>query len=109
MPLEHEAVGPDPFVDREQPPARFDRTRRLNGLDQSDKEFNSVVRHQLGLWRQAEGKSPIPTVETTEQESPSRPLLAIHPGKFLSICGPVYRRKLVRDPSSIREQPISEA
>ena len=48
MPLEHEAVGAYPFVDREQPPARLDRARRVDALDQSDKQFNFVVCHQLG-------------------------------------------------------------
>jgi hypothetical protein len=46
MPLEHEAIGADPFVDREQAPARIDCARSVNGLDQSDKQFNSVVCHQ---------------------------------------------------------------
>ncbi|WP_245324628.1 hypothetical protein [Bradyrhizobium sp. AT1] len=49
MPLELEAIGPEALVDGEQPSARLDRARRVNGFDQSDKEFNSVVRHQLGL------------------------------------------------------------
>ncbi|MHC2715955.1 hypothetical protein ACVIQS_008816 [Bradyrhizobium diazoefficiens] len=60
MPLEHEAVGADSFVDREQAPARIGRARRVNSLDQSDKQFNSVVCHQSGPWRQAEAKSPGP-------------------------------------------------
>ncbi|WP_245448453.1 hypothetical protein [Bradyrhizobium nitroreducens] len=83
MPLEHEAIGPDPFVDREQPSARLDRARRINGLDQSDKEFNSVVRHQLGLLRQVEGKSPVPTEETTEQESTTQTVSSGPPGRIL--------------------------
>ena len=28
MPLEHEAIGADPFIDREQPPTLLDRARR---------------------------------------------------------------------------------
>ncbi|BAL78975.1 hypothetical protein S23_57840 [Bradyrhizobium cosmicum] len=86
MPLEHEAVGTDPFVDREQTSARVDCARRVKGLDQSDKQFNSIVCHQKGPWRQAAEAKLRLTEESTEQEATERTLLAIHPGKFLSIA-----------------------
>src|SRR4051794_15507791 len=105
VPLEHESIGSYPFVDREQAPARINRIRRVKNLDQSDKQFNSVVCHQLGPWRQAGAKSPAMTEESTEQESSERTASSGPLGRILVDCWPVYGRKLVRDPNSPRERP----
>jgi hypothetical protein len=108
VPLEHEAVGSSPFVDREQAPARINRIRRVKSLDQSDKQFNSVVCHQSGPWRQAGAKSPAMTEESTEQESTERTASSGPLGRILVDCWSVYGRKLVRDTNSASERPISE-